>query len=73
MTTLLEDQKMLQHEIHDEMKNSYIDYAMSVIVRPRPSGRARRSEAGTQKNSLRNERAGRYAGQAAQKIGAYRR
>ena len=32
MTTLLEDQKMLQHEIYDEMKNSYIDYAMSVIV-----------------------------------------
>ena len=32
MTTLLEDNKMLQHEIHDEMKKSYIDYAMSVIV-----------------------------------------
>ncbi len=32
MTNLLEDQKMIQHEIHDEMKNSYIDYAMSVIV-----------------------------------------
>ena len=32
MTTFLEDQKMLQHEIHDEMKQSYIDYAMSVIV-----------------------------------------
>ncbi len=29
---LLEDQKMIQSEIHDEMKNSYIDYAMSVIV-----------------------------------------
>ena len=29
---LLEDQKMIQHEIYDEMKNSYIDYAMSVIV-----------------------------------------
>lgn len=32
MTTLLEDTKMIQHEIHDEMRNSYIDYAMSVIV-----------------------------------------
>ncbi|MBE6031232.1 MAG: DNA gyrase subunit A [Clostridiales bacterium] len=31
-TTLLEDQRMIQHEIHDEMKDSYIDYAMSVIV-----------------------------------------
>ena len=29
---LVEDKKLLQHEIHDEMKNSYIDYAMSVIV-----------------------------------------
>ena len=32
MTTLLEDTKIQQQEIHDEMKNSYIDYAMSVIV-----------------------------------------
>jgi len=32
MMDLLDDKKMLQHEIHDEMKNSYIDYAMSVIV-----------------------------------------
>ena len=27
-----EDSKMIQHEIHSEMKKSYIDYAMSVIV-----------------------------------------
>ena len=32
MDNLIEDNKMLQHEISDEMKNSYIDYAMSVIV-----------------------------------------
>ncbi|MGF6376395.1 DNA gyrase subunit A [Clostridiales Family XIII bacterium PM5-7] len=33
MSTLLgEDSKLIQHEIYDEMKNSYIDYAMSVIV-----------------------------------------
>ena len=32
MPTLTEDTKLIQHEIHDEMKNSYIDYAMSVIV-----------------------------------------
>lgn len=32
MSTLVEDTKMIQHEIHDEMKKSYIDYAMSVIV-----------------------------------------
>ena len=25
-------EKLIQHEIHDEMKSSYIDYAMSVIV-----------------------------------------
>ena len=29
---LKEDSKMIQHEIHGEMKKSYIDYAMSVIV-----------------------------------------
>jgi DNA gyrase subunit A len=28
----LEDKNIIQHEIHNEMKNSYIDYAMSVIV-----------------------------------------
>ena len=32
MTTLLEDSKIITHEIYDEMKNSYIDYAMSGIV-----------------------------------------
>lgn len=32
MSTLVEDTKMIQHEIHEEMKKSYIDYAMSVIV-----------------------------------------
>lgn len=30
--SFLEDTKLIQTEIHDEMKNSYIDYAMSVIV-----------------------------------------
>lgn len=29
---LIEDNKIIQQEVHDEMKNSYIDYAMSVIV-----------------------------------------
>ena len=33
MTNMIhEDSKMIQHEIHGEMKRSYIDYAMSVIV-----------------------------------------
>ena len=32
MANLLKDQKLIQHEIHSEMKNSYIDYAMSVII-----------------------------------------
>jgi len=31
-TSFLDDVKLIQHEIHDEMKNSYIDYAMSVII-----------------------------------------
>ena len=29
---LINDKRLLQHEIYDEMKNSYIDYSMSVIV-----------------------------------------
>ena len=32
MNTLLEDTKLEQHEISKEMKKSYIDYSMSVIV-----------------------------------------
>ena len=32
MPDLTEDRKILQHEIYDEMKTSYIDYSMSVIV-----------------------------------------
>lgn len=56
MTTFLEDQKLIQHEINKEMKDSYIDYAMSVIVGPCPSRRQRRTQACTQKNSLRHER-----------------
>lgn len=32
MPTLTEDTKLIQQEIHTEMKTSYMDYAMSVIV-----------------------------------------
>lgn len=32
MADLIEDTKLEQHEIYAEMKKSYIDYAMSVIV-----------------------------------------
>lgn len=32
MSNLIEDTKLVQSEIHDEMKESYINYAMSVIV-----------------------------------------
>ena len=32
MADLIHDSKLLQHEIYDEMKKSYIDYSMSVIV-----------------------------------------
>ena len=31
-TNLLDNSTIIEHEIYDEMKNSYIDYAMSVIV-----------------------------------------
>lgn len=43
MTTFLEDQKLVQHEINKEMKDSYIDYAMKRYRRPRPSRRKRRA------------------------------
>ncbi|MCQ2547820.1 MAG: DNA gyrase subunit A [Clostridia bacterium] len=32
MANLVEDNKMIQHEINDEMQKSYIEYAMSVLV-----------------------------------------
>ena len=32
MPDLIHDNKLVQHEIYDEMKKSYIDYSMSVIV-----------------------------------------
>ncbi len=32
MANLIEDNRMVEHEIYKEMKDSYIDYAMSVIV-----------------------------------------
>ena len=40
MANLLDNSTIIEHEIYDEMKNSYIDYAMSVIVgRARPDVR----------------------------------
>ena len=73
MANLLEDQKMIQHEIHDEMKNSYIDYAMSVIVgRALPDVRDGLKPV-HRRISIRNERSGSDPGQAVQEIGAYRR
>ena len=32
MADLIHDRRLIQHEIYDEMKTSYIDYSMSVIV-----------------------------------------
>ena len=32
MADLINDSRLIQHEIYDEMKKSYIDYSMSVIV-----------------------------------------
>ena len=58
MTTFLVDQKMIQHEINKEMKDSYIDYAMSVIVSRALPDVKRRIKAGTQKDPLRYERTG---------------
>ena len=72
-TNLLEDSKIITHEMSEEMKTSYIDYAMSVIVgRALPDVRDGLKPV-TQKNSLRPERFGNYAGQAAQEVRPYRR
>ena len=32
MAEIIDNSNIIEHEIYDEMKNSYIDYAMSVIV-----------------------------------------
>ena len=32
MSDIIDNSTIIEHEIYDEMKNSYIDYAMSVIV-----------------------------------------
>ena len=50
--------KLIPVAIEDEMKESYLNYAMSVIVsRALPDARGR-SEAGSPPYSLRNERDG---------------
>ena len=38
MSQEYEQQKIMQVDLEREMKKSYIDYAMSVIVGPRPAG-----------------------------------
>ena len=43
--------------LEEEMRRSYLDYAMSVIVGPRAAGRARRPEAGAPARAVRDARA----------------
>ena len=46
-------QNIEPREITDEMKESYLDYAISVIVSPRSAGCPRRAETGSPPDSLR--------------------
>ncbi len=45
-------------ELEQEMRSSFLDYAMSVIVVARAAGRARRAEAGAPARALRDARSG---------------
>ena len=50
--------KLIPVNLEQEMKRSFISYAMAVIVGPGPAGCAGRSEARASAHSLRHERAG---------------
>ena len=60
------EQKIVSSEIVSEMKSSFIDYAMSVIVRACASRRARRSQARAQAHTVRHVRGRSHVGQAVQ-------
>ncbi len=64
MDNLIEDQKLIQHEIYKEMKNSLHRLRHERNRRKSPSGCAGRIKTGTQENLVRNERPWRHAGQA---------
>ena len=59
--------------LEDEMRRSYLDYAMSVIVGRALPGRARRPEAGAPPRAVRDERTRRAQQQAVLQVGAHRR
>ena len=47
------ESQIIRTEYSDVMRKSYIDYAMSVIIFPCPSGCERRTETGTETDTLR--------------------
>ena len=59
--------------LEDEMRQSYLDYAMSVIVGRALPGRARRPEAGASPRAVRDARARQRVEPAVQQVGARRR
>ena len=66
--------KIVPVNLEHEMKNSYIDYAMSVIVaRALPDVRPGRLETSTPPHPLRDAGGGHGLEQALQEIGPYRR
>ncbi len=56
--------EVLQVNLEDEMRKSYLDYAMSVIVGTCTSRCPGRSETGPSPGSVRDERAGKRLEQA---------
>ena len=60
-------------QITDEMRRSYLDYAMSVIVSRRAARRPRRPEAGAPAHPLHDVRERLHARQAVQEVGPRRR
>ena len=56
---------LLPLDVEDELKKSFISYAMAVIVTPCAARRARRPEARAQAHTVFHDRAGQYARQAA--------
>ena len=65
--------EILPVNLEDEMRKSYLDYAMSVIVGPRLARRPRRPEAGASARALRHARARQRLEPGLQEIGARRR
>ena len=73
MTAPNNRERILPRLIDDEIKESFINYSMSVIVVARAARRARRTEAGASARAVRDERHGSRAGTSVQEVRDRRR